>query len=60
MERAFTRSLRAPGPAAIGSHDIWSAGMTRVWQRRGGTLSIPIAELLLSNICIFFYKLFQR
>lgn len=42
MEQPFTRSLRAPAPAVIGSHDIWSVGMTRVWQRRGGTIFIPI------------------
>lgn len=28
----FTRSLHT---AVTGSHDIWSVGMTRVWQRRG-------------------------
>lgn len=33
MERPFTRGLRAPAPAVSGSHDIWSVGMTRVWQR---------------------------
>lgn len=32
MERPFTRGLRAPAPAVSGSHDIWSVGMTRVWQ----------------------------
>ena len=42
MEQPFTRSLRAPAPAVIGSHDIWSVGMTRVWQRRGGPIFIPI------------------
>lgn len=52
MEQPFTRSLRAAGPAVIGSHDIWSVGMTRVWQRRGGTIFIPIvsqANLLISS-----------
>lgn len=44
MEQPFTRSLRAPTPAVIGSHDIWSVGMTRVWQRRGSTVSIPIVS----------------
>lgn len=33
MERPFTRGLGAPAPAVSGSHDIWSVGMTRVWQR---------------------------
>ena len=35
MERPFTRGLRARAPAVSGSHDIWSVGMTRVWQRPG-------------------------
>lgn len=42
MEQPFTRSLRAPAPAVIGSHDIWSVGMARVWQRRRGTIFIFI------------------
>lgn len=44
MEKPFTRSLRAPAPAVIGSHDIWSVGMTRVWHRQGGTIFIPIVS----------------
>lgn len=60
MEQPFTRSLRAPAPAVIGSHDIWSVGMTRVWQRRGGTVFIPIVSqtLLTVHLGHFFLHLF--
>lgn len=64
MERPFTRCLRAPAPAVIGSHDIWCVGMTRVWQRRNHPYShrhlspSPQQKLFTLHVSLFLFCIF--
>lgn len=42
-------------PAVIGSHDIWSVGMTWVWQRQGGTIFIlVVSQIFLLGVSAIF------